>query len=470
MKHHHRRRQRAAAATLATLGVLAIVVALRPEGGRGSSVARPTLVTPLLSARRAPGPVADAVGAVRLAARLDSIGTGLDACTVVVDADTTVVSARAEEVFIPASTLKLLTAAAAVDLLGPEARFTTRALVSGEAGAARALTLIGGGDPVLRSPAGLAAIASDPERRDGRSTELSALADRIVAAGVRDLSRGITVDDSRFDSVRYHPSWPDSYRAGGTVGPVGALVVDEGYADPATRRTVVTDPAIAAGGALASLLEDRGVRVGTVRRGRADPGATEIAQVASPTVATIAGDVLSASSNQGSEILLKAVAVHAGRPGTSADGAEVTVDRLRRLGVPTEGLVMVDGSGLSRENRASCATIEGAVRLGDAERLRVLRDGLAVAGRRGTLEDRLGGTALDGRVIAKTGTLDGVSGLAGTSTVRRPLRFALLVNGAFGESRAYALREAMAVAIAQFPDVTDGAASIPPPDPVPAEG
>ena len=131
---------------------------------------------------------------------------------------------------------------------------------------------------------------------------------------------------------------------------------------------------------------------------------------------------------------------------------------------------MVDGSGLSRQNRATCATIEGTVRLGDAARLRVLRDGLAVAGQRGTLEDRLGGTALDGRVIAKTGTLDGVSGLAGTITVRRPLRFALIVNGPFGESRAYALREAMAGAIAQFPDVTDGAASIPAPDPVPAEG
>jgi len=470
VKHHHRRRQRAAAATLAVLGVAAITLALRPDGDTDATSTRARLVTPLLSARRAPGPVADAIGAARLTERLGSIGAGLDACTVVEDSGGRRVSDRATEPLIPASTLKLLTAAAAVDLLGPDARFTTRVVADGAPASARSLTVVGGGDPVLRSPSGIAAIAADPERREGPSTRLAALADRIVAAGVRDLPGGVTVDDTRFDALRYHPSWPDSYRTGGTVGPVGALVVDEGYADPATRARVVADPAIATGEALAALLEDRGVDVGQVRRGRAPAAATTVAEIASPTVEEIAGAVLAASSNQGAEILLKAMAVHAGRPGTSADGAAVAQARLRRLGVPTEGLVMVDGSGLSREDRASCATILGAVRLGDRERLRVLRDGLAVAGERGTLVDRLEGTALDGRVAAKTGTLDGVSGLAGTSTVRRPLRFALLVNGPFGEPRAFALREAMVSAIAAFPDVTDGAASIPGPEPVPPEG
>ncbi|MFM7617719.1 MAG: D-alanyl-D-alanine carboxypeptidase/D-alanyl-D-alanine-endopeptidase [Actinomycetes bacterium] len=470
MKHRHRRRQRATAAILAGLGAAAVVVALRPDGGTAPVDARPRLATPLISARRAPGPVADAIGAERLARRLEAIDGGLAACTIVDDAGTVVVATRASDPLVPASTLKLLTVAAAVDLLGPQARFTTRAVAEAAPAAARTIALVGGGDPVLRTPAGVAAIAADPERRDGPSTELAVLADRIVAAGVRNLPDGITVDDSRFDAVRYHPSWPDSYRRGGTVGPVGALAVDEGYRDPTTRTTVVDDPALATGEALATLLEERGVRVGAVRPGPAPVDATTIARVSSPPVTAIAGSVLSASNNHGAEVLLKAVAVHAGRPGTSTDGAAVVRNRLRRLGVPTAGLVMVDGSGLSRDNRASCATIDGAVRLGDTERLRVLRDGLAVAGTRGTLEDRLEGTALAGRIVAKTGTLDGVSGLAGTSTVRRPLRFALLVNGAFGEDRAKALREAMVTAIAAYPDVTDGAASIPAPDPTRAGG
>jgi D-alanyl-D-alanine carboxypeptidase len=73
-------------------------------------------------------------------------------------------------------------------------------------------------------------------------------------------------------------------------------------------------------------------------------------------------------------------------------------------------------------------------------------------------------------MTAKTGTLDGVSGLVGTTTVRRPLRFALLVNGEFGEARAYAIREAMVAAIARYPDVTADVSSIPAPDPVPNGG
>jgi D-alanyl-D-alanine carboxypeptidase/D-alanyl-D-alanine-endopeptidase (penicillin-binding protein 4) len=446
----------AAAIALAVGGVAAIGLALRSPDAPDAGPPGRALTTPIASPRRTPGPVVDALGAVRLGDQLARVVGSSPSCATVDDAG--------------ASTLKLLTAAAAVDLLGPDARFTTAALAVGAPGAARSITLVGGGDPVLRTPAGIAALAADPERRDGVSTDLGTLADRIVAAGIRSLPGGITVDDARFDAVRYQPSWPDSYRTGGTVGPIGALAVDEGYADPGPRTTVVGDPAVATGERLRSLLIDRGIRVGPVTRGRAPEGAAEVAAITSPRLDAIAGSILAASNNLGAEILLKDVAVHAGRPGTTRDGVAVATERLARLGVPTDGLVMVDGSGLSRSNRASCATLDATIRLGARERLRVLRDGLAVAGQRGTLAPRLGGTALEGRVTAKTGTLDGVSGLAGTTTVRRPLRFALLVNGEFGEARAYAIREAMVAAIARYPDVTDDVSSIPAPDPVPNGG
>lgn len=470
MKHRHRRRQRATAAVLAAIGIAACAVALVPDSQPARSTTSSRLATPILSARRAPGTVVDAIGAVRLADQLARIDGAYAACAAVEDAGVPIVTEDIDAALLPASTLKLLTAAVAVDLLGPDARFTTTAVAPGDPPSARAITLVGGGDPVLRTPAGIAALASDAERRDGPSTDLGTLADRIVDAGVRALPAGITVDDSRFDGQRYNPTWPDSYRTGGTVGPVGALAVDEGYANPAARGDVVGDPALAAGEALRSLLEARGVRVGPVTRGRAPDGATTVARVSSPRLEEIAGGVLAASNNHGAEVLLKDIAVHAGRPGTTQDGAAVAVARLERLGIPTGGLVMVDGSGLSRRNRASCATLTAVVRLGDRERLQVLRDGLAVAGEKGTLAPRLDGTDLDGRIVAKTGTLDGVSGLAGTSTVRRPLRFALLINGTFGEARAFALREAMVTAIARFPDITGDAGSIPAPDPVAVEG
>ena len=76
---------------------------------------------------------------------------------------------------------------------------------------------------------------------------------------------------------------------------------------------------------------------------------------------------------------------------------------------------------------------------------------------------RLVGTPLAGNLRAKTGTLSGVSGLAGYVTSDRPLRFSLLLNGTFGESAALALREAVAATIASYPNVPGGVAVVPEP-------
>ena len=101
-------------------------------------------------------------------------------------------------------------------------------------------------------------------------------------------------------------------------------------------------------------------------------------------------------------------------------------------------------------------------------RFRAVRDGLAIAGERGTLATRLRGTPLAGRLRAKTGTLSGVSGLAGFVEIDRPLTFSLLLGGTFGEATAFGLREAMASVIAAFPAIADPAALVPmPKGPIP---
>jgi D-alanyl-D-alanine carboxypeptidase/D-alanyl-D-alanine-endopeptidase (penicillin-binding protein 4) len=113
---------------------------------------------------------------------------------------------------------------------------------------------------------------------------------------------------------------------------------------------------------------------------------------------------------------------------------------------------MVDGSGLARENRATCSLLLATLGLASDPRFATLRDGLAIAGERGTLATRLRGTPLAGRLRAKTGSLTGVSGLAGFVDVKRPLEFALLANGSFGESSGVSLRERVAQLIAGYPD------------------
>lgn len=463
MSTTHHRRQAVAAGVLAVLGVGCIALALRPASTPSARAPETTSGALLVDARRFPGAVAEAVGAERLDAGLARIAAGTDACWLVDDAGTTLDARDPDRALRPASTLKLLTAAATLLRLGPDRRFRTTVLAP-DAGTPRSLVLVGGGDPGLATPAGVAAVQADPERRGSPTTRIAELAGRIEQAGIRSLPGGIRVDDSRYDAVRYDVHWPASYRSGGVVGPVGALSVDAGWADPRGEGRPFADPAIGAGEALASQLESRGIRVGPVTRGPAPNGARVVASIDSAPMREVVAGILAASDNHGAEMLLKELAVAGGtRPGTTEAGARVARAALERAGVPTAGLVQLDGSGLARDNRASCRTLVETLALGDRPGLGPLSDGLAVAGERGTLADRLTGSPLRGRLVAKTGTLDGTSGLVGTSTVRRPVRFALLLNGTFDEATAYARREAMAAQVARFPDAPDPDTLVPVP-------
>ena len=98
------------------------------------------------------------------------------------------------------------------------------------------------------------------------------------------------------------------------------------------------------------------------------------------------------------------------------------------------GVSLVDGSGLARDNRVTCRALAYTMDLGVRPEFKALLDGLSVAGVSGTLADELIGTGLEGKLKGKTGFLNGVTGLAGIVDVGRPLRFAFVVNGNFGEA------------------------------------
>jgi D-alanyl-D-alanine carboxypeptidase len=138
-------------------------------------------------------------------------------------------------------------------------------------------------------------------------------------------------------------------------------------------------------------------------------------------------------------------------------------DELARLHVDLDGASFIDGSGLSHTDRLRCATLLSVLALDARPRFAAVADGLAIAGRRGTLATSLRGTHLEDNLRAKTGTLNGVSGLAGYVRSDRPLTFALLLGGSFGQTTGYALREGMATEIAAYPAVGDSAALVPGP-------
>ena len=309
----------------------------------------------------------------------------------------------------PASTLKLLTATAALETLGPDHTFDTTVVADGR----KRVVLVGGGDPLL-SHADLRKLA------------------RQAAAKVTGTVR-VDYDTSLFSGPDVSPHWPDSYIPDGVVAPIQPLWVDEGRDASGFGR--VADPAATAAREFAADLAKAGVRVvGTPTERTAPDAAPELARLASQPLDLIVENTIATSDNEAAEVLARQVGIATSGVGSFDAGVAGVLETLDALGVPTRNAVVHDGSGLSRQDRLDPDTLTAVLETaGSVEHpeLRSVLTGLPVAGFTGSLEDRFDAEdAGRGLVRAKTGTLSGVSGLAGTVTDREgtPMVFALLAD------------------------------------------
>jgi D-alanyl-D-alanine carboxypeptidase/D-alanyl-D-alanine-endopeptidase (penicillin-binding protein 4) len=113
---------------------------------------------------------------------------------------------------------------------------------------------------------------------------------------------------------------------------------------------------------------------------------------------------------------------------------------------------MGDGSGLDPADRTTCSALLGALDMGDRPGFGPLATGLAVAGRTGTLVNRFRGTPLAGHLAAKTGSIDCAVSMVGRLDLKRPLHFALIVNGPCNYNAAIAYEDRVATTLATYPD------------------
>jgi D-alanyl-D-alanine carboxypeptidase/D-alanyl-D-alanine-endopeptidase (penicillin-binding protein 4) len=191
---------------------------------------------------------------------------------------------------------------------------------------------------------------------------------------------------------------------------------------------------LSAGKIFSGLLEDRGIRVtGGPAAATAPDGARKLASMKSATVAQIVDAMIRTSDNQAAEVMLRHVAIASDRPATFDGGAKAVTQALKGAGIDTTGLRIRDGSGLSREDRASPTTLAQTVMasLAGLQTATLLTD-LPVSGFNGTLLNRFSRSqGAYGLVRAKTGTLTGVHSLAGyaVDAKGRPVIFALMSDG-----------------------------------------
>ncbi|WP_051969688.1 D-alanyl-D-alanine carboxypeptidase/D-alanyl-D-alanine endopeptidase [Kitasatospora azatica] len=420
---------------------------------------------------------------------------------------------------LPASTLKTVTAAAALDLLGRDHRFSTEVLAAGpRTGAALDgdLVLHGGGDPSLL-PA-----------------DLDTLAGQVAAAGIAEVSGAVLADASRYDAVPLGANWawddqaayyspqisaltlttdgdddvgtvrltltPDASPgrpAAVRVTPPEAPVrvsgrVDTGAAGgedtvrvdrrPGGNEIVLTGSLPAAGGpteewvavddparltatVFTAALARHGVTVrGGVREGQAPGDAVVLATHDSAPLSALMVPFLKLSNNGIAEHLVKEIGRVRAGSGSWTAGLDRVRDFLHRSGLEPTAARQVDGSGLSRQNLMTSQRLVSLLRFARQQPwFATWYDALPVAGdpRRmvgGTLTNRLRGTPADGRVHAKTGSMTGVDALAGY--LDRPdghtLAFSILLNNFAGDTPRPVI-DAFVVRLA-----SDGASAAPP--------
>ncbi len=454
----------AASASFVPVGLARAAAAPNPPPAR--------LQTPVLSLRRAPELLIRAVGAGHLATELDAAlsdpALGLasnDLCVDVQQGATTLYSRNPAQMLIPASNLKLLTATAALDKLGPGDRLIT-VVSAGRPPAGGDVTgdlyLVGGGDPLLRTAPYVASL----RYRELIYSHLETLAQHVRAVGVTHVTGGVIGDESRYDQERYVPSWRPSYQTTGEVGPLSALSVNDGFVAVGPTPVPSQHPAQDAAAAFTALLKADGVAVdGSPGAGVAPAGATAITSLPSPPMADLLAEaVLRQSDNDGAELITKEIGRHVAGAATTVAGVAAIRADLQADGLPIDQLSAVDGSGLDRSDRASCQLILAALQRSGPNGL--LARGLPVAGRTGTLEDRFVGTAAAGRLEAKTGTLDGVSALSGfvappSGSQVAPgseLAFSMIVNSLPSMASGEALEDRVGAILARYPEapsVTD---------------
>ncbi len=335
----------------------------------------------------------------------------------------------------PASTQKSYVVLSALVALGPQARLRTAVVRTAEpiGGVLRGhLWLVAGGDPYLTG-LGLKQLARD-----------------VKAAGISTVTGEVRLDDSRYDARRNAAGWKSSYVPDET-GPLSAMAVDRNT----WRRdsAFLADPALPAAVLFRDHLRAEGVTVGTVRRERRPAAAVTVAERVSGPLPAVVRRALKDSDNFASELLLKEVGQVVRGDGSSAGGLAAVRQVLGEHAVPVGA--GSDGSGLSANDRQ---TTGGQVLLLQAAETSgsgpAFRAALPIGCRDGTLKHRYCGSAAEGRVLAKTGTLPGVRALSGyTETASgRTVWFSFQLTGVRDGGRALAAIDRAVVALAASTD------------------
>ncbi|WP_430781285.1 D-alanyl-D-alanine carboxypeptidase/D-alanyl-D-alanine endopeptidase [Actinoplanes sp. G11-F43] len=420
----------------------------KPGGTPSPTVTTPEPTpTPVLVAAAAGGSAPDPATvkeALDPLVEAGALGSTVHIQVVDVSTKTLLYERNADAKTTPASTTKVLTAATVLAARGAAHRLETR-VVAGDAPGE--VVIIGGGDATL-------AVAEDDKDLFPGAALLDDLAAQVKKALGGTKPTRVLVDTTLFEGPETAAGWSSSdISPGGQVARIQSLMTNAGRIEPVHNEfggdPRYADPALSVGRLFAEMI---GAPTSSVKRGEAPeegggtpasagpvlaPG-TEMGKVESPPLVQIVDWMLQQSDNVLAEVLGRQVALAAGEEASFAGTARAMGAKLTELGLPAEQASLKDASGLSNRNGITPDLLVQTLQLaaaGTRPELSNIFNGLPVAGWSGTLETRFAtpsdNATAQGIVRAKTGSLSGVSTLAGVLVTRERqiLAFAIMAKG-----------------------------------------
>ncbi len=363
------------------------------------------------------------IGAILARHQIDTSATGVFVWDL--DAARPVYTWNDDEEFAPASNMKLVTSAAALMNWGADHRLATELYLPD----VRITDGVLPGDLYLRGLGDPSLSTRDYQRQDlGFSTaSLEAFVRGLRARGVHTISGRVLGDESWFDDERTVSTWKPGLET--QCGPLSALSGNGGVHDD--QR--VDSPATYSAQLLTTALRKAGITIeGRPGTGEAPAEAKLLQQQSSAPLRVLLRHMNKESDNLFAEVLLKGLGRDFQDLGATSVGTLLSAATLASVGAPSDTYVVQDGSGLSYGNRLTPYVI---VQLLGAMRQRpdfdVFYDSLAIAGKDGTLAERMRGTAAAENARAKTGTLNVATSLSGyvTSANGHLVAFSILMAG-----------------------------------------
>lgn len=298
---------------------------------------------------------------------------------------------------IPASIMKCVTTATLLEEVGEDWKYSTKIFLTGkvkEDVLEGNVIVEGSADPSLGS-------VHEPSS----GNLIAEIVNALVNKGIKKIAGKIKVDESRFSGPSVNPLWatadlPHSYGTGSH---------GFNYEDNASGKRSVSDPSAVFISRLESALTASGIEV--ENNDIEDKKRKELMVHSSAPVDEIMRSCMMRSDNQFAEALQRTYSMCKGGDGSTKDGASKTVAYWKGKHLPTEGVVIVDGSGLSRSNRMT-ADFMGEL-LAQMSTNPHYASFFPLAGQEGTLRRFLAGTSLEGYVAMKTGSMNGIQCYAG---------------------------------------------------------